>query len=87
MRGTTNPLEGEFEPWVPANPDAFTRLAGTRFLRVDGDNAIVLNDDGSETVVHPGWLVFRADGSREDGAVFMAPGLVGDETRPYSLTT
>jgi hypothetical protein len=77
MRGGTNLLEGEFEPWDPGCPEAFTRLAGERFLRADGLNAVVLNDDGSEETVRPGWLVFRADGGR---VVFTTPGNVSEGT-------
>jgi cell wall assembly regulator SMI1 len=84
MRGTTNLLEGEFEAWDPANPEPFTRLAGAR-LHVDGDTAVISNGDGTETVVHPGWLAFKADGWGEDAVVFMTPGLAGDETHVYSL--
>lgn len=86
MRGATNLLEGEFKVWDPANPEPFTALAGPRLIRVEGEIAVIRNDDRSETRVYPGWLVFRADGSAEDGAVFLAPGLVGDQRHMYSLT-
>jgi hypothetical protein len=76
MRGKTNLLEGELEVWDPANPGPFTALAGTRLLRVIGDGTAVIRSadpDGTEDTVYPGWLVFRADGSGDDGAVFTAP--------------
>ena len=44
MRGTTNPIEGEFAAWDPASPEAFTALAGTRFVRAEGNVAVFLGN-------------------------------------------
>jgi hypothetical protein len=79
MRGKTNLLEGEIEAWDPQSPEAFTRLAGTRLIRVNGNGTVTIRSAdaaGTEDTVYPGWLAFRADGSGEDGAVFIAPGNV-----------
>lgn len=83
MRGSTNYLEGEFTPWDPSDPAPFTAAAGSRLLRVNGDGTAVIRSAdaaGTEDTIHPGWLVFRPDGSGEDGAVFVAPGNVSDGT-------
>lgn len=87
MRGTTNLLEGEFTPFDPANPQPFISAAGPRFDRIENGTVVIRADDGGyETVIYPGWLAFRPDGSTADRVVFLPPGLVGDETRVYSLT-
>jgi hypothetical protein len=81
MRGSTNHLEGEFTAWDPSDPAPFTAAAGTRLLRVNEDGTVTVRSadpGGTEDTVHPGWLAFRADGSGQDGAVFVAPGNVSD---------
>lgn len=83
MRGSTNLLEGELTPWNPADPGPFLAAAGTRVARVNGDGTVTIRSadpDGTEDTVYPGWLVFRADGSGEDMAVFTAPGNVSTGT-------
>jgi len=70
MRGATNQIEGEFTAWDPADPRPFIAAAGTRFIRAEGDRAVVWNENGTEADVYPGWLAFRPDGSGPDGAIF-----------------
>jgi hypothetical protein len=72
MRVATIPMEADAEVWDPAHPEAFLRLAGTRYLRTEGDVAVVLNDDGREDSVWPGWSVIRPDGSGDGEAIFTA---------------
>lgn len=83
MRGKTNLLEGELTVWDPADPGPFTAAAGTRLTAVNGDGTAVIRSadpQGTEDVIYPGWLVFRADGSGDDDAVFLAPDNVSDGT-------
>ena len=78
MRGTTNPLEGEFTVFDPADPQPFTEAAGTRFIRLEDGKAVIANENGTEADVYPGWLAFVPDGSGPGGAVFTSPDNVSD---------
>jgi hypothetical protein len=80
MRVTKNlvPAGGEAEAFDPAEPARFAALAGERLLRLEGDTAVILNDDGSETVVYPGWVMVLPDGAGPRGAQFHAPGRIGE---------
>ena len=80
MRVETRPLAGDAEAWDPENPGPFEALAGSRFIRTEGETAIVTSrgaPDGTEMPVYPGWLVIRADGSTDGEALFATPENLG----------
>ena len=73
MRAKTRVLHGEAELWDPEDPEPFRRLAGDRFLRVEGDTAVVRDGSGAEIRAAPGWIAVRTDG--DAGPVrFASPG-------------
>jgi hypothetical protein len=76
MRLATNPLSADAEPLDPGNPGPFIALAGSQFVRMDGDAALYTSREGREGRAYPGWLVIRPDGS--DDALFADPENVGD---------
>jgi hypothetical protein len=73
LRAETVPLNGNAWRWDPSAPAKFVKLAGRRFLRQQGDTAIVTAGDGSEVTVYPGWLVILPDGAEDGDAHFAAP--------------
>jgi hypothetical protein len=68
----TVPMKATAVPWNPADPAPFIRLAGRRYLRTEGDVAVIRNDDGREDSVYPGWSVVRPHGSEDGEAIFTA---------------
>lgn len=87
MRVATIPMEAEAEAWDPGDPEPFKRLAGTRYLRTEGEKAIVMTTcapDGAETAVYPGWLAVRADGSGDGQALFVTPDSLTEPFGPWS---
>jgi hypothetical protein len=79
MRVHTNPLSADAEPLDPANPGPFIALAGSQFVRMDGESALYRSREGREGRAYPGWLVIRPDGSGDGGALFADPVNVGDD--------
>jgi hypothetical protein len=72
MRAGMIAVEGRAAEWDHDDQEEFRALAGPRFLRVEGDTAVVLSD-GREQPVYPGWFVIVA----EDGQpVFASPARV-----------
>jgi hypothetical protein len=69
----TVPMRAKAALWDPADPGPFLRLAGTRYLRAEGDAAVFRSDDGREMRAYPGWAVIRPDGSGDGEAIFDAP--------------
>lgn len=80
MRVATIPMEGDAEFWDPADPGPFLRLAGTRYLRAEGEVAVILNGDGREDYVYPGWAVIRPDGSGAGEAIFTPAKNLGEQS-------
>ena len=78
MRLATNPLSADAEPLDPGNPGPFIALAGSQFVRMDGESALYRSREGREGRAYPGWLVIRPDGSEDGYARFAAPTNVGD---------
>jgi hypothetical protein len=76
MRVHTNPLSADAEPLDPANPGPFIALAGSQFLRQEGDTVVYQSREGREGRAYPGWLVVRPDGSGD--AMFADPENLGD---------
>jgi len=73
MRAGTIAVEGRAAEWDHDDQEEFRALAGPRFLRVEGDTAVVAGSDGREQPVYPGWFVIVP----EDGEpVFAAPARV-----------
>jgi len=78
MRVRTRLIEGDAAAWDPADPEPFLRLAAPRFLRAEGDCALVTTGEGSVVSVRPGWLAIVPDGARP-GEVHFTPGInLGD---------
>jgi hypothetical protein len=79
MRLTRNPdaPDAEAEPWDPADPGPFARLAGGQFVRADGNQALVRTQSGAELVIGPGWLAVLPDGG--------APGSDTEFAEPRSV--
>ena len=83
MHGRTNDLEGEFTEFDPADPAPFLAAAGTRVTAVNEDGTVTIRSsdpEGTPETVHPGWLVFRPDGSGPGGGIFTSPDNVSDGT-------
>lgn len=78
MRLKTNPIEAEAAALDPADPDPFIALAGSQFIRMDGETVVYRSREGREGRAYPGWLVVRRDGSGDGGALFTDPVNVGD---------
>jgi hypothetical protein len=81
----TVPMRAKAALWDPADPEPFLRLAGTRYLRAEGDLAITRNDDGTEDSVYPGWAVIRPDGSGDGEAIFTAQWEFGGDGTPRGV--
>jgi hypothetical protein len=72
----TVPLRAKAAYWDPADPEPFLALAGTRYLRTEGETAVVTSNgapEGTEMTVYPGWAVIRAAGSGDGQALFVTP--------------
>jgi hypothetical protein len=71
VKRNTAPVEGEAEAWGPDTRDEFKRLAGSQFLREDGDgNAVIVTVEGEQVTVPPGGLVILQDGRGDGEAQF-----------------
>jgi hypothetical protein len=77
MRLAARPVTASAEPWDPADPGPFRALAGSQFLRADGDRAVVRTQSGREMSIDPGWLVILPDGGGDGDAAFAEPRNVG----------
>lgn len=76
-------LSGTAEAWDPDDPEPFTAFTSGQWVRQDGDVAVVLNGDGQEQNVWPGWLALRLDARPGGPVILVSGGSVGDE--PDSL--
>jgi hypothetical protein len=70
IRVTTLPIEGDAEPFDPENPGPFAAMAGTQLVRLEGDAAVVHDEEGREHVIYPGGLAIRPDGSGDGEVLF-----------------
>jgi len=84
VRVMSNPVAGEAAAWDPVDPGPFRELAGTQFLRAEGDLAVVRARGGDEDVIRPGWLVIRPDGSKDGEAVFVSADNLGGPGKLFS---
>jgi hypothetical protein len=73
MRVKLLPLEGEAEPFDPADPAPFTAIAGSQLVEVAGGVARVRTQRGVEMTAYPGWFAVRPDGSADGEVVFASP--------------
>ena len=69
-------LPGEKTAWDPQDPGPFAAVAGSQFVRADGDCAVVRTGSGDEMTVPPGWLAIGLDAG---GVLFSSPDNYGDD--------